>query len=84
MCPKYRRFEPGWVLHRFSFRWVLSPIFIHHRYFEVNYGGDGLVPLDKLFGTWHDGSKESDARMKERFRKKKERLKAKQAATAAE
>ena len=57
--------------------------YLHHKYFEVNYGGDGLVPMDKLFGTWHDGTKESDARMKERFRKKKERLKAKDAATPA-
>ena len=29
--------------------------YLHHKYFEVNYG-DGLVPFDKLFGTWHDGS----------------------------
>ena len=55
--------------------------YLHHKYFEVNYGGEGLVPLDKWFGTWHDGSKESDERMKERFRKKKERLKAKQSQT---
>ena len=48
--------------------------YLHHKYFEVNYG-DGAVPLDKLFGTWHDGSEEADERMKERFREKKERLK---------
>lgn len=53
--------------------------YLHHKYFEVNYGGDGLVPLDKLFGTWHDGSKEADEQMKARFRKKKERLKSKRA-----
>lgn len=51
--------------------------YLHHKYFEVNYGGDGLVPLDKWFGTWHDGSKEGDARMEERFRKKRERINAK-------
>jgi hypothetical protein len=39
-----------------------------------------LVPLDKWFGTWHDGSKESDQLMKERFKKKKEKLRTKQAA----
>ncbi|PHR92228.1 MAG: desaturase [Blastopirellula sp.] len=49
--------------------------YLHHKYFEVNYG-DGLVPLDKIFGTWHDGSKESDEIMKERFRKKQERASA--------
>ena len=26
--------------------------YLHHKYFEVNYG-DGLMPLDKLFGSWH-------------------------------
>lgn len=50
--------------------------YLHHKYFEVNYGGEGLVPLDKWFGTWHDGTKAADAEMKERFRKKKERLRA--------
>lgn len=49
--------------------------YLHHKYFEVNYGGDGLVPFDRVFGTYHDGSKESDARMKERFRAKKARMK---------
>jgi sterol desaturase/sphingolipid hydroxylase (fatty acid hydroxylase superfamily) len=51
--------------------------YLHHKYFEVNYGGDGLIPLDKWFGLWHDGSKEADEQMKERFRRKKERLAAK-------
>lgn len=50
--------------------------YLHHKYFEVNYS-DGLVALDKLFGTWHDGSKEAEERMKERFRKKKARASAK-------
>ena len=49
--------------------------YLHHKYFEVNYG-DGLVPLDKVFGTWHDGTKEADEQMKARFRKKKERANA--------
>ena len=51
--------------------------YLHHKYFEVNYGADGLIPLDKWFGLWHDGSKEADEQMKERFRKKKQKLKAK-------
>ena len=29
--------------------------YLHHRYFECNYA-DGTVPLDKWFGTFHDGS----------------------------
>ena len=48
--------------------------YLHHKYFEVNYGSDGLIPLDKWLGTWHDGTKAADEQMKERFRKKKERL----------
>jgi sterol desaturase/sphingolipid hydroxylase (fatty acid hydroxylase superfamily) len=48
--------------------------YLHHKYFEVNYGGDGLVPLDKWFGTWHDGSKEGQAQMEDRFPRRRERL----------
>ena len=50
--------------------------YLHHKHFEVNYGADGLVPLDKWFGCWHDGSKDADERMNERFRKKRERINA--------
>jgi sterol desaturase/sphingolipid hydroxylase (fatty acid hydroxylase superfamily) len=50
--------------------------YLHHKYFEVNYGGDGLIPLDKWFGTWHDGSKEGDAKMQARFEKKRARMNA--------
>jgi len=53
--------------------------YLHHKFFEVNYG-DGLVPFDKLFGTWHDGTKEGDARMHARYEKRKARA---NAATAA-
>lgn len=49
--------------------------YLHHKYFEVNYG-DGLVPFDKWFGTFHDGSKEGDALMQARFQKKKARMNA--------
>ncbi len=51
--------------------------YLHHKYFEVNYGGDGLIPLDKWFGYWHDGTKASEALMEARFEKKKARLNAK-------
>ena len=40
--------------------------YLHHRYFECNYGGDGTVPLDKWFGTWHDGTAESQKLMRGR------------------
>ncbi|MFK7901849.1 MAG: sterol desaturase family protein [Nitratireductor sp.] len=38
---------------------------MHHRYFECNYGSLE-IPWDKLFGSFHDGTQEADARMKER------------------
>lgn len=46
--------------------------YLHHKYFEVNYA-DGLIPFDKWFGTWHDGTREGQAAMDERWRRKMER-----------
>lgn len=40
---------------------------LHHRYFEVNYGML-LLPMDKWFGTFHDGSVEAHEEMKGRRR----------------
>jgi sterol desaturase/sphingolipid hydroxylase (fatty acid hydroxylase superfamily) len=51
--------------------------YLHHKYFEVNYGGDGLIPLDKWLGTWHDGTKDGEAQMQARFERKKARMNAK-------
>ena len=42
--------------------------YLHHRYFECNYGLT-LVPFDKWFGTFHDGSSEAHARMTEKWSK---------------
>lgn len=47
--------------------------YLHHKYFEVNYG-DGTVPLDRLFGTHHDGTKVGDAVMQARFERKRARM----------
>jgi sterol desaturase/sphingolipid hydroxylase (fatty acid hydroxylase superfamily) len=49
--------------------------YLHHKYFEVNYG-DGLVPLDKLFGTWHDGGKDGETLMNARFEQRRARANA--------
>ena len=43
--------------------------YLHHKYFTVNYGGDGSIPFDRWFGSFHDGSAEADARMKSRRQK---------------
>lgn len=50
--------------------------YLHHKYFEVNYCDNGVLPLDRWFGTWHDGSAEGERRMQERFRRKQERANA--------
>jgi sterol desaturase/sphingolipid hydroxylase (fatty acid hydroxylase superfamily) len=39
--------------------------YLHHKYFEVNYS-DGMVPLDKWFGSFHDGTPEAHQAMLER------------------
>ena len=40
--------------------------YLHHKYFEVNYGSHGAIPTDILFGTFHDGSDEATERMNRR------------------
>ena len=47
--------------------------YLHHKNFEVNYG-DGLIPFDKWFGTFNDGSPEGEARMEARFEKRRAKL----------
>ena len=36
--------------------------YLHHKLFEVNYA-DGVFPLDRWFGSFHDGSSEADDRL---------------------
>jgi sterol desaturase/sphingolipid hydroxylase (fatty acid hydroxylase superfamily) len=43
--------------------------YLHHKHFEVNYGA-GDIPFDEWFGTWHDGSPETEAVMNRRFKAK--------------
>lgn len=40
---------------------------LHHQYFNFNYGNT-TTPFDKIFGSWHDGSKESLQVQKGRIR----------------
>jgi sterol desaturase/sphingolipid hydroxylase (fatty acid hydroxylase superfamily) len=46
--------------------------YLHHKYFEANYG-DGLVPLDRLFCTFHDGTPEADEAMNRRVTERRKR-----------
>jgi sterol desaturase/sphingolipid hydroxylase (fatty acid hydroxylase superfamily) len=58
--------------------------YLHHKHFAVNCG-DGLIPIAKWLGTFHDGSKAADEQMKARYRGKKARANArKSAGTPAE
>lgn len=41
---------------------------LHHRFFECNYGNVD-APWDRWFGSYHDGSDEATARVRERQRK---------------
>jgi sterol desaturase/sphingolipid hydroxylase (fatty acid hydroxylase superfamily) len=45
--------------------------YVHHRYFECNYGNP-VVPFDRWFGTFHDGSAQAHARMQERWGEKRD------------
>jgi sterol desaturase/sphingolipid hydroxylase (fatty acid hydroxylase superfamily) len=47
--------------------------YLHHRYFEVNYA-DGIMPFDRLFGTWHDGTEAADDRMNARLKLRAQRV----------
>jgi sterol desaturase/sphingolipid hydroxylase (fatty acid hydroxylase superfamily) len=40
--------------------------YLHHKYFECNYS-DGVIPIDKWFNTFHDGSEDSEARLRQRL-----------------
>ena len=40
--------------------------YLHHKHFECNYGNN-LMPIDKWFGTFHDGSDAAEEAMNERF-----------------
>ena len=40
---------------------------LHHRYFECNYGSVDF-PLDRWFGTFHDGSQEARISLKNRLK----------------
>ena len=41
--------------------------YLHHKHFECNYRGS-LTPLDRLFGTFHNGTAEAQKAMMERMR----------------
>jgi sterol desaturase/sphingolipid hydroxylase (fatty acid hydroxylase superfamily) len=40
--------------------------YLHHKYFECNYA-DGAIPLDRWFGSFHDGTEAAHEAMNTRF-----------------
>ena len=40
--------------------------YLHHKLFECNYAGGGMSFFDKIFGTFHNGSEESDLAFREK------------------
>jgi len=40
--------------------------YLHHKHFECNYS-DGVIPIDKWFDTFHDGSPASEERLQQRL-----------------
>ena len=62
--PGHVGFDKVEISNRSTFDTHAYMHYLHHKYFNVNYGGDGLVPFDRFFGTYHDGSEEADKRMK--------------------
>jgi sterol desaturase/sphingolipid hydroxylase (fatty acid hydroxylase superfamily) len=47
--------------------------YLHHKYFEVNYT-DPVIPLDKWFGTFHDGSPQAHEAMMSRRMLRRQRI----------
>ncbi len=56
--------------------------YLHHKFFECNYS-DGVIPIDKWFGTFHDGSTEAESRMNARFMERAAKQRARQEAKSA-
>jgi len=43
--------------------------YLHHKHFECNYA-NGIIPMDKWFGTFHDGSPDAHAAMRQRMQQR--------------
>lgn len=45
--------------------------YLHHKYFECNYGGS-ILPLDRMFSTYHDGTDAAHVKMRDRMRARRQ------------
>jgi sterol desaturase/sphingolipid hydroxylase (fatty acid hydroxylase superfamily) len=71
-APGHAGFERIKSAERLSFDLDSYAHYLHHKYFECNYA-DGILPLDRWFGTLHDGSEESLNKMRNRLSKKNQK-----------
>ncbi len=76
--PGHTGFEKVEVGENRAFDTNCQAHYLHHKYFEVNYS-DGSIPLDKWFGSFHDGSPEADEIMQTRLMARAERINSKKA-----
>jgi sterol desaturase/sphingolipid hydroxylase (fatty acid hydroxylase superfamily) len=68
-APGHIGFERIKTLEGKSFDTDSHAHYLHHKYFECNYA-DGILPLDRWFGTFHDGSDRSQKRLRARLKEK--------------
>jgi sterol desaturase/sphingolipid hydroxylase (fatty acid hydroxylase superfamily) len=76
--PGHTGFEKVEVGENLAFNTNCQAHYLHHKYFEVNYS-DGSIPLDKWFGSFHDGSPEADEVMQTRLMARAARINSKKA-----
>lgn len=65
-APGHVGFDRVVVSEKSAFETHCYDHYLHHKHFECNYS-DGVVPIDKWFNTFHDGSDESEERLKQRL-----------------
>ena len=68
-APGHSGFERIKIAENKTFDSEAHAHYLHHKYFECNYA-DGILPLDRWFGTFHDGSDEAQKRLQNRLKPK--------------
>ena len=69
-APGHIGFERVKISNKKSFNADSYAHYLHHKHFECNYA-DGILPLDRWFGTFHDGSEEAHKQLSVRLREKR-------------
>ncbi len=62
----WQSFHFYWIHRLIHFPWLFKNVHhLHHRYFECNYGSEE-IPMDRWFGSFHDGTSEATQRIRAR------------------